>query len=211
MYYTVYKITHKVSGKFYIGMHRTKNLDDNYMGSGLLIGHAIKKYGLESFMKETLHIFDNEEDMIAKEIELVNREFCLREDTYNIMNGGEGSWDHVNSRERTWITREHAQKANSAAQSALKKLRENEEWSINYSSACSVAQKKRFEIYEHPMLGKNHTEDTKLKMSNSLMGKAAGKKNSQFGTMWITNDETNRKIKKTDEIPEGWRRGRKIK
>ena len=33
-------------------------------------------------------------------------------------------------------------------------------------------------------------------------------KNSQFGTMWITNKVVNKKIKKTEQIPEGWYRGR---
>lgn len=35
-----------------------------------------------------------------------------------------------------------------------------------------------------------------------------GNKNSQFGTMWITDGHLNRKIKKDEIIPEGWRMGR---
>jgi hypothetical protein len=38
-----------------------------------------------------------------------------------------------------------------------------------------------------------------------------GSTNSQFGTMWITDGTANRKIKKEDVIPEGWRKGRVIK
>lgn len=34
-----------------------------------------------------------------------------------------------------------------------------------------------------------------------------GSKNSQYGTMWITDGTANRKIKKEDVIPEGWRKG----
>lgn len=37
---------------------------------------------------------------------------------------------------------------------------------------------------------------------------AAGNKNSQFGSYWITNGISNSKIKKTDAIPEGWYKGR---
>lgn len=38
-----------------------------------------------------------------------------------------------------------------------------------------------------------------------------GKTNSQFGTMWITNGKKNSKINKSDPIPEGFWKGRKIK
>lgn len=41
----------------------------------------------------------------------------------------------------------------------------------------------------------------------------SGEGNSQFGTRWIYSDEeqTSKKIRATDDIPEGWQLGRKIK
>jgi len=36
-----------------------------------------------------------------------------------------------------------------------------------------------------------------------------GNKNSQFGTKWITNGKEIKKIKNTDQIPQGWRYGKK--
>jgi hypothetical protein len=90
IYYTIYVTTNQVNNKIYIGKHITDNPLDNYLGSGGYLNTAIKKYGKENFKKEVLFIFDNEEDMNAKEKELVDLNFILREDTYNLVLGGNG-------------------------------------------------------------------------------------------------------------------------
>ncbi len=46
---------------------------------------------------------------------------------------------------------------------------------------------------------------------NILQGHQLGDKNSQYGTIWVTNGIQNKKIKKEQNIPQGWRRGRKLK
>lgn len=88
--FLIYKITNTVNGKIYIGSHRTSNIDDGYMGSGTLIKKAIKNYGIDCFLKEILYIFNNPEDMVKKEREIVNETFLKRRDTYNLEIGGSG-------------------------------------------------------------------------------------------------------------------------
>ena len=90
MYYTIYKVTNKINGKFYIGKHQTKNLEDTYYGSGKALKEAIHKYGIENFYKEILFVFDNENEMNLKEKELITEELVNRKDTYNLGIGGEG-------------------------------------------------------------------------------------------------------------------------
>lgn len=88
MYHIIYKTTNLINNKIYIGQHKTDNLDDGYLGSGLHLRRAIKKYGKQNFKREILFTFDNFDDMNNKEIELVTEEFVLREDNYNLRLGG---------------------------------------------------------------------------------------------------------------------------
>jgi len=87
-YYIVYQITNLINNYIYIGCHSTYNVNDSYIGSGTNILKAIKKYGKKNFNKEVLFIFNNKEDMLLKEKQLVNKEFISRKDTYNIILGG---------------------------------------------------------------------------------------------------------------------------
>lgn len=100
--YTVYKITNQINQKFYIGVHKTSNPHDSYMGSGVAIKNAIKKHGIESFKKEILFITESKEEAYDRERELtVNYD---RSSNYNMKLGGVGGF-----------TRENARKGNTAA------------------------------------------------------------------------------------------------
>ena len=95
-FYIIYKLTNIVNNKIYIGAHVTTNVNDEYMGSGHALNRAKKKYGIEKFKKEILYVFDNEQDMWKKELEIVNEEFCKDPGNYNIRTGGIGGWNHWN-------------------------------------------------------------------------------------------------------------------
>lgn len=96
MHYIVYKTTNLLNKKIYIGQHICHDINDGYLGSGVALNNAISKYGVENFAREVLYDFDSFEDMNQKEIELVNLEFILRKDTYNIQLGGTG-WNTKNT------------------------------------------------------------------------------------------------------------------
>lgn len=89
-YYTIYKTTNLINQMIYIGCHCTDILNDGYMGSGSEIYRAIKKYGKGNFTKEIMFVFETEKQMLDKEKELVNEDFILRSDTYNVLQGGGG-------------------------------------------------------------------------------------------------------------------------
>ena len=72
MYYLIYQTTCMCTNKSYIGQHVTKNINDRYLGSGVLLNQDIKLFGKDQFYKEILFIYDNFNDMNNKEIELVS-------------------------------------------------------------------------------------------------------------------------------------------
>lgn len=88
--YTVYKTTNQINGKYYIGCHKTINVDDDYLGSGHLLKDAVTKYGIENFTKEILFVFDNSEEMYNKEKELVTESLVIDNMCYNLCTGGYG-------------------------------------------------------------------------------------------------------------------------
>ena len=103
MKYIVYQTVNKVNNKIYIGVHGTETPDvfDGYIGNGVSIyrpatymnpktpfQYAVKKYGVKSFIRTTLQIFDNEKEAYKLEEGLVNADLLKREDVYNLALGG---------------------------------------------------------------------------------------------------------------------------
>lgn len=92
-FFIVYQITNLLDNRIYVGAHVTKNINDSYMGSSKYLRKDISNLGKQNFKKEILFIFDNKEDMLAKEAEIVDKTFCFRNDTYNRIKGGINSFD----------------------------------------------------------------------------------------------------------------------
>ena len=94
--YYLYEIKNNINGKIYVGVHQSTNTDDGYMGSGIAISAAIRKYGIENFTKAILETFLSDAEMYAREKEIVNEEFLNRDDVYNLTLGGHGGFNHIN-------------------------------------------------------------------------------------------------------------------
>lgn len=145
--------------------------------------------------------------MNNKERELVNENFVQRKDTYNLNIGGTGSWFACNSTGQNNKVNQHL-----IAQS---KCKLDDEYRKNFCEKISNGLKSFYKEHpnaesgkNNPMFGRNHTKETKKKLSENHTGSL----NSQFGKMWITNEELkeNKRIMKTEEIPVGWKKGRKF-
>ena len=102
-----YKITNNLNGNFYYGIHSTNNIDDGYMGSGLKLKRAFKKYGIENFSKEILKFFDTREELADYEADVVTEILVNDKNCYNTSLGGEqltvkGTFSVYNKEENIW-------------------------------------------------------------------------------------------------------------
>lgn len=89
-YHILYKTTNLINGKFYYGIHSTNNLKDNYLGSGVYLNRAIKKYGKENFKREILYYFDNREELVQSEIDIITEDVLKDKQNMNCQYGGIG-------------------------------------------------------------------------------------------------------------------------
>jgi len=224
MFYYIYKITNIINGKIYVGVHKTKDLEDGYMGSGKVLNRAIKKYGLENFKKEIINHFDNSEDMFNAESQLVNEEFVSRDDTYNLKVGGFGGFDYINENYSDEKRTEVGKIGRIAANKVGAHIKGSTSHSLkmensSYKSEFSKKVKeglKRSGYEEGVFKGKTHSEETKRKIGKSNSVNQMGESNSNYGKVWVYNLTEKRStcIKKAELSRYeklGWIKGRKIK
>jgi len=88
----IYKITHIKSGKYYLGMHSTFDMDDEYMGSGKKIVASVKKYGVEKHTKEILAYAKSRSSLVKLEAEMVTEDVVSEKLCLNMKNGGHGGF-----------------------------------------------------------------------------------------------------------------------
>lgn len=89
--YMLYITTNLVNGKTYIGIHKTNNLDDGYLGSGSAIVEAVEKYGKENFKREVLEFCNSYDELLELEKLYVNSDWVRDKSNYNLKTGGQSS------------------------------------------------------------------------------------------------------------------------
>ena len=211
-YYILYQVTNNLNSKIYVGVHKTKNLDDGYMGSGKVINAAIAKYGIENFTRVILEQFENSAAMYAREKEVVTDEFLLREDTYNLRRGGSGGFDYINKLPYINDVRRANGNRITIEQHKLNAQSTNNKGTMQKTHRAGKLVHTYFGNRTDDYLQRASSAEAIAKKKETWKKNKTGQgeKNSQFGTKWITNNVSNKKIKKDALVPEGWRAGRYI-
>jgi hypothetical protein len=202
-YHYIYRTTCNVTGRYYIGMHSTSNLKDEYVGSGRRLWLSINKHGKENHSIEILEWLPDRSSLKLREREIVNEDLLRDEMCMNLQLGGGGGLSGS----------DHARKFHTAGRVATNKIlherfRNDMEYRKRVCEAISISLKGK-----QSWLNKKHTDETKKKIGKANSISQAREKNSQYGTCWINNGKKAIKIKH-DQLIEyiniGWTRGRKL-
>jgi hypothetical protein len=228
----VYKITNIVNDKIYIGVHRTDNLNDNYMGSGKILKRSINKYGIENFKKEIIKKFKTYKEALEYEKQLVTPSFIEQKTNYNIKEGGFGSckWsseaiNHLSIMGKRRYKNEHFKKLMNERvyknEERNKKIGEGvRKWIENnqqkHKNRMDKINKNPDKIYKTSLKHIN-TKRSETACKNILQGlKNAYEKDPELvhkisgkGSMYIYCEKTDtvKRINKNDAVHDGWVRG----
>ncbi len=208
----IYKITCNVTGKYYIGMHSTSNLEDSYFGSGTVLWRSIKKYGRNTHIKEILEFLPDRLTLKTRESELVNIETLKDCMCMNIQpGGGGGSVDSI--QQRNFIL------AGAHAPGRIKKSRDRITWLLENDPAWKKRNSESISkglLGNTIWLGKSHKKETKEKIGNKSAVHQRGSGNSQFGKIWVysTVEKLSKSINQVElsiYLQNNWQVGRKLK
>ena len=91
MKYFVYKTTNIINNKTYIGIHQADDINDGYLGSGVALKRAVKKYGKENFTREILSYHNSFDELLEIESIMVNEKWVKDRGNYNMKTGGQSA------------------------------------------------------------------------------------------------------------------------
>jgi group I intron endonuclease len=154
----VYKITNLIDGKFYYGIHSTNKLEDGYLGGGVRITYAVKKYGRDNFKREIINHYPTRKEASWHEKIIVTEELTKDPQCYNIKTGGDN--------ENTQVFSDEAKQK--ISNSLKKHFAENGVPETSQETRDKISKSKLGE--KHPQFGKKLPKEWRDNLSKSLQG-----------------------------------------
>lgn len=176
----IYKTTCLITGRYYIGMHSTSNLDDAYLGSGTRLWKSIKKYGKDNHKREILEFLPDRKSLASREREIVDESVINDPMSMNLMKGGEAG-GFVNEAHQLKCSAAGGRTTNPVkSKKASEKMKETNLRRIEQGSHKSW--KETFD-----WTGRSHKTETRIKIGRTNSQRQSGSNNSQFGTRWMNH------------------------
>lgn len=161
-FYYVYKTTCVITGRFYVGQHRTTDLDDGYLGSGVRLLKSVKKHGHDAHHREILEFCKDDESLNLCEAKFVNIDVMNHPLCLNLKTGGDLFKHSEDTRSR--IAKKNRDRMKDPIM--LDKIRKSK---IGVPMSESAKQKMKDAALSRPR--QKHTEETKKKIKQALIGK----------------------------------------
>ena len=158
----IYKTTNLINGKFYVGKDERNKPD--YLGSGINLNRAIKKYGIENFIKETIEVCSTKEELNEREKYWI-KETKSQEIGYNIAEGGSGGNTYDEETRQRISKQFKGRKVDPKTIEKAKKTREKRK--RENPDAYKISEKQR-EILSKTHKGKVHPEEWKRNHSEKM-------------------------------------------
>jgi group I intron endonuclease len=208
LYGYIYKTTNLANGKEYIGQKKGI-FNPFYLGSGIRLLEAIKKYGRDKFKVEFVSWAHNKKEANKLEKKYISNYRTTQEECgilYNLTDGGDGTEGSVRSKEsrkksskslKNFYSSEEGKKVAEAASTRM--IQDNPTKNPATRRKMSESQEFLYENgYVNPFLGKNHTEKTK-------------EKNRQWHLGRKHSNEANRKTRGGVAAFDATERGKKVR
>ena len=204
-YYYVYITTNLLNGKQYVGDRSCDCLpsQDPYLGSGRpYFKNALKKYGKLKFQKEILERFDNKQEAFNAQEKYIDKFNTLVPNGYNISpKGGMGVRD-CHSKESKLKISKSLKKAYKEGRKEKPDFSKEKHPLFNTQRSEETREKiSKSNKGKQTWLGKTHTEESKEKIREALIGRKLGphseehkKKISEARKGLKHSEETKRKI-----------------
>jgi len=206
IHHIIYKTTCRITGKFYIGIHTTTDIDDKYIGSGTRLLSSIKKYGRKNHIRKVIETCSNEKELYQKEKEIVNDDLLKNKSCLNLKIGGGISGRKITLEDRQRISKLGGltSKAEKARKRHHELFNEDAEYKNNWVTLVKPT------LLENRKRVQSQKSRNKRKETFKRIGHQKGYSNSNYGKMWITDGEVSRTIGKNNDIPEGFIKGRAL-
>lgn len=164
----IYLTTNLINNKKYIG--KDSNNNPEYLGSGILLRKAIKKYGKENFKKEILETCSNTNDLNEKEKYFIKMYLAVEsDDFYNIHVGGDGG--NLIAGKTNDEKNEIFKKISESNKGKLKGVKRSPESIEKGVKTLKESIKNKKYIPWNVGISRPNSEDTKIKISHSKKGK----------------------------------------
>jgi len=156
----IYILENKINGKCYVGqtIQDFNRRIKNHKSSRTLIGNALRKYGIDNFIKTLIEV--PAEELNELEIKYIKEHNSISPNGYNLTYGGDKPPSH---------------KGLKRSEETKKKLSETKLGEKNPMFGKHPSEEHRRKMSEmkgdkNPFFGKHHTEEARIKMSNSHKG-----------------------------------------